>query len=51
MSKEGIEPRTSHTQSNHLTDCAIADVTRTYIKLVGVLQTVSYIHSILILVK
>jgi hypothetical protein len=29
MSKEGIEPRTSHALGYHLSDCAIADVTRT----------------------
>jgi hypothetical protein len=39
MSIAGIEPRTSQTLGNHLTECAIADVTRTYIKLVGVFQT------------
>jgi hypothetical protein len=39
MSKEPIEPRASYELVNHLTDCAIADVTRTYIKLVGVFQT------------
>jgi hypothetical protein len=39
MSKEGIEPPTSHALGNHLIDCAIADVTRTFIKLVGVFQT------------
>jgi hypothetical protein len=50
MSKEGIEPRTSQTLGNHLTDCAIAEVTRTNIKLVGVFQTL-VIYSILILVK
>jgi hypothetical protein len=50
MSKEGIEPRTSHTYGNHLTDFAIADVTRTNIKLVGVFQKLA-IYSILILVK
>jgi hypothetical protein len=50
MSKEGIEPWTSHAFGNHLTDCAIADVTSTFIKLVGVFQTL-VIYSILILVK
>jgi hypothetical protein len=39
MSKEGMEPRTSHALGNHLTDCAIAGVTRTFIKLVAVFQT------------
>jgi hypothetical protein len=36
MSKEGNEPETLHTLGDHLTDCALADVTRTYINLVGV---------------
>jgi hypothetical protein len=39
MSKKGIEHRTPHAFGNHLTDCAIADVTRTYINLVRVFQT------------
>jgi hypothetical protein len=50
MSKEGIEPRTSHTLGNHLTDFAIAEIAKAYIKLVGVFQTLA-IYSILILVK
>jgi hypothetical protein len=29
MSEEGIEHRTSHALGNHLTDCAMANVTRT----------------------
>jgi hypothetical protein len=39
MSEEGIEPWTSHALGNHLTDCAIAYVTRTLIELVAVFQT------------
>jgi hypothetical protein len=50
MSKEGIELRSSHTLGNHLTDCAIADVTRTNIKLVGVFKML-VIYSIFIIVK
>jgi hypothetical protein len=50
MSKVGIEPGTSHALGYHLTDCAIVDVTRTFIKPVGVFRTL-VIYSMLILVK